>query len=239
MGFFDKAFNIVGDIGTAQLDMATQGGFSNAKGVQNANDQNAANAQTQMNFQERMSNTGYQRATADMRAAGLNPALAYQNGPASAPSGAMATAEAVRKGDIGAGLGNTAKQVVGLNSEVQQRKTQAELNTATAANVEQTRKLNVARTEEAEANAKITKNEREISDIQQPARKKYAPYDAHIEKASQALGAIGSAAGVYKDLRRGRRSTVNGIPVDDDIPDYKRPNKYHQPGNTQYDKANQ
>lgn len=40
-------------------------------------------------FQRDLSNTAYQRATRDMRAAGLNPMLAFQQGGASTPSGAM------------------------------------------------------------------------------------------------------------------------------------------------------
>lgn len=111
------------------------GGALSFLGQQGANQQNMENAQAQMAFQREMSNTSYQRAVEDMKAAGLSPMLAYSQGGASVPTGAMP----VVQNKLGAGVEAFQKSMsTGSAAQLQatqqdQVKSQTVLNSANAA----------------------------------------------------------------------------------------------------------
>lgn len=72
---------------------------------QAANAASAEQAAAQMAFQERMRETQYQTAVKDMKEAGLNPMLAYSQGGAGTPTGAMGQVSTAKMGNsIGSAL---------------------------------------------------------------------------------------------------------------------------------------
>lgn len=109
------------------------GGMISHHGQDNTNAANAALAQRQMDFQREMSSTAYQRSTADMRAAGINPMLAYMQGGASTPQGTMATMQnpeaalGASVGDAGTAAIASARSMKEMQLLEQQVKTQRHL----------------------------------------------------------------------------------------------------------------
>lgn len=69
---------------------------------------NSTEAMKNREWQEYMSNTAYQRAVEDMKKAGLNPILAFQNGGASTPGGSAGTIS-------GASMGAPSSSALGVS----------------------------------------------------------------------------------------------------------------------------
>lgn len=69
---------------------------------------NSTEAMKNREWQEYMSNTAYQRAVEDMKKAGLNPILAFQNGGASTPGGSAGTIS-------GASIGAPSSSALGVS----------------------------------------------------------------------------------------------------------------------------
>lgn len=124
------------------------GGLFGQEGAQSVNAQqmafNAQQAQANRDWQTQMSNTAYQRAMADMRAAGLNPILAANLGGASTPGGAAGSIGGLANpGSMmgqgissAAGAGNMFAQVKSAMAQAGKDDSATDVNRATEKNVE-------------------------------------------------------------------------------------------------------
>ncbi len=108
------------------------GGVSSLIGGASANKANRREARKNRDFQERMRNTSWQAAIEDMKAAGINPAIAYSKGPAAAPSGSMAQQRDVITPAVTSGLQSKRLQADLTQIQAQNLKTAQETITSGA-----------------------------------------------------------------------------------------------------------
>ena len=103
-------------------------------------DFNSAEAAKTREWQEKMRGTGYQTAVQDLKAAGLNPMLAYSQGPAAMPTGATASASALpqisNKMQAALSASATAAQIANTHATTEKTKADTAVSLATAKQVE-------------------------------------------------------------------------------------------------------
>lgn len=191
--------NPVGLIGTVGAGLLGGGAdYFSAKEAadsqRDANAQNVALAREQMVFQERMSNSAHQRQVADLKAAGLNPIMAANQG-ASSPSGATADVDPVPS--VLANTVSSAKENVRLVNELRDSDVQRK-NVRADTRVKEENQWNIREgTEQTFENRKGLKLENELLEM----RNDFFRKNPWAFKLNAASGGMNSASSLLRLLK--------------------------------------
>lgn len=118
MAFSLGAIGSIGALAAVPFDMWSAN--EDRKAVRDANNANIASAREANQWSEKMSDTAYQRAMADMEKAGLNPMLAFSQGGASVPSAQTASSQAASKGGMGRAVSKGIEAATGNSFRAQE-----------------------------------------------------------------------------------------------------------------------
>lgn len=123
-----------GGINAISSWMNTTANNQNSQEMQRQAEQfNQSQTLQQEQFQKDMSNTAYQRASADMKAAGLNPMMMFGSGSAaSSPSGGSSTIQPAQKTSAASGVGQALSSII--PSAVAMKTAQATIDNLVAQN---------------------------------------------------------------------------------------------------------